>query len=135
MSHAETSKSLQASTFLRRALVLDAVASGATGALMAGGAGLLEGLLNIPPSLMRYAGLFLLPYAAYVAFEGLRAHPSRSGVIAIITANALWAAASIVLLVSGAIAPSLLGMIFVAGQAAVVALFAELQYFGLRRSR
>lgn len=125
----------QASTFLRRALVLDAVASGATGVLMLGGAGLLEGLLNLPPSLMRYAGLFLIPYAAFVAYEGLRADTSRLSVVAIIAGNALWAAGSILLLVSGPVSPTNLGMIFVAGQAFVVALFAELQYFGLRRSQ
>jgi hypothetical protein len=125
----------QASTFLRRALVLDAVASGATGALMLGGAGLLEGLLNLPPSLMRYAGLFLIPYAAFVAYEGLRTHTSRTSVVAIIAGNALWAAGSVLLLIGGPLSPTMLGTIFVAGQAFVVALFAELQYFGLRRSQ
>jgi hypothetical protein len=38
------------------------------------------------------------------------------------------------LLVSGWIAPNVLGVIFVAMQAAVVAVFGELQFIGLRRS-
>jgi hypothetical protein len=50
-----------------------------------------------------------------------------------IVANALWAIASIALLVAGLISPNLLGYAFVIGQAAVVALLGELQYIGLRR--
>ena len=52
------------STLLRYALIGDAVASGATGLLMAGGSGLLAGLLGLPEELLRVAGLVLLPYAA-----------------------------------------------------------------------
>ena len=47
--------------FLRRALVLDALASGATGLLMIAGAGLVEGLLGLPAALLRGAGLVLCP--------------------------------------------------------------------------
>ena len=49
------------SNLLRFALIGDAVASGATGLLMALGAGLLTGLLGLPESLLRIAGLILLP--------------------------------------------------------------------------
>jgi hypothetical protein len=58
----------------------------------------------------------------------------RGAVWAIIAANAVWALASVALLVSGWIAPNVLGVIFVAMQAAVVAVFGELQFIGLRRS-
>jgi len=119
--------------FLRSLLALDAAASGATGLLLIAGAGWLEDLLGLPVALMREAGLILIPYAAFVAFVGMREAIARSAVWAIITANALWAVASGGLLVSGLVAPTALGYAFVIAQAAVVALMGELQYAGLKR--
>lgn len=120
-------------SFLKLTLVADAVASGATGLLLAAGAGFLSGLLALPEPLMRYAGLFLLPYAAIVWWVGSRAEISRANVRLIVAANFAWSAASMVLLASGAISPSLLGSLFVTGQAVVVAAFAILQVMGLSR--
>jgi glucose uptake protein GlcU len=119
--------------FLRRALVLDAVASGATGLMMMAGAGLVEGLLGLPAALLRGAGIVLMPYVAFVIYAGTRETIARPAVWAIIVANALWAAASAFLLVSGWVAPTALGTAFVIAQAVVVALLGELQYVGLRR--
>lgn len=123
----------QSSTFLRRALTLDAAASGATGLLMIAGAGLMEGWLGLPAALLRGAGLVLVPYVAFVVYTGTRETIARSAVWAVIAANGLWAAASALLLVSGWVAPTALGYAFVIAQAAVVALLGELQYTGLRR--
>jgi hypothetical protein len=128
------SNAFQPNTFLRCALLADAVASGATGLLLIAGAGLLEGFLNIPVALSREAGLVLIPYVAFVAYVGTRENIMRGAVWAIIVANAVWALASIALLVSGWIAPNVLGIVFIAMQAAVVAVFGELQFVGLRRS-
>ena len=125
---------LRQNTFLRYALLADAVASGATGLLMIAGADLLTGLLGLPVALMREAGLLLVPYVALVAFVGTRETISRPAVQAIIALNALWAAGSALLLVSGWVAPTALGYAFVIAQAAAVALFAELQVIGLRRT-
>lgn len=123
----------QSSTFLRRALILDAVASGATGLLMIAGAGLIDGSLGLPAALLRGAGLVLVPYVAFVAYVGTREAIARPAVWTVIAANALWAVASALLLVSGWVAPTALGYAFVIGQAVVVALLGELQYVGLRR--
>ena len=123
----------QSSNFLRRALILDALASGATGLLMIAGAGLVEGLLGLPAALLRGAGLVLVPYVAFVVYTGTRETISRSAVWMIIVANVAWAAASALLLVSGWVAPTALGYAFVIAQAVVVALLGELQYMGLRR--
>jgi hypothetical protein len=123
----------RSSTFLRRALLLDAVASGTTGLLLIAGAGLLDGLLGLPVALLRGAGLVLVPYVAFVIWAGTREMISRPAVWAIIAANALWAVASALLLVSGWVAPTALGYAFVIGQAVVVALLGELQCVGLRR--
>ena len=121
------------SPFLRNVLLLDAAASGATAALLIAGAGLLEGLLGLPVALMREAGLILVPYVAFVAWVGTRESVARGAVWAIVAANALWAVASVCLLLSGLVAPTVLGIAFVLAQAAVVALFGELQYAGLKR--
>jgi hypothetical protein len=119
--------------FLRYALIADAAVSGATGLLMIAGAGLLADFLNLPFALLREAGLVLVPYVAFVAYVGTRERISRAAVWAVIAANLLWAAASALLLLSGWIAPNLLGTLFVVVQAVAVALFAELQFMGLRR--
>lgn len=123
----------QSPTFLRRALILDALASGATALLMIAGAGLVESLLGLPAALLRGAGLVLVPYVAFVVYAGTRDIISRSAVWMIIVANMAWAAASALLLVSGWVAPAALGYAFVIAQAVAVALLGELQYMGLRR--
>lgn len=123
------------STFLRRVLLADAVISGAAGLLMFLGAGLLASLLQLPEALLRYAGLILLPWFAFVAYIATRDSPPRSAVWAVIVINTLWVAGSIVLLLSGWVAPNALGVAFVIAQALVVGILAEMQYFGLRRSR
>ena len=60
------------SRLLRRALVLDALASGATGLLTASGARILAGFCNLPESLLTYTGLSLLPFAAIVGLMARR---------------------------------------------------------------
>jgi hypothetical protein len=121
------------SNLLRLALIADAVASGATGLLMLGGAAFLAGLLGLPTDLLRYAGLALLPFVAFVAFVGTRAEISRSAVTLIVIVNAAWVVGSIALLLSGWVAPTVLGYAFVLAQAIAVAILAELQWIGLRR--
>jgi hypothetical protein len=121
------------SMFLRRALLADAVASAATGLLLALGAQYLTELLGLPAALMRYAGMSLLPFAAIVLFVGLRSNPPRAAVLAIIVYNALWTIDSLMLLASGFVNPTMLGAAFVIAQAAAVGAFAMLQWFGLKR--
>lgn len=122
------------SPFLRFALIGDAIASGGTGLLLAGGAGFLTSILGLPEPLLRYAGFFLLPYAAFVGYVGTRVTLSRGMIWAIIIANALWATKSILLLFGGWVSPTTLGTAFVVVQALVVAGFAEAQWIGLRKS-
>lgn len=121
------------SLFLRRVLLLDAVATGATGLLLLGGTGVLHGLLNLPASLMTYAGVFCVLWAALVGFAFSRRELTRGLVWTIIAGNALWTLGSILLLVSGYVAPTWLGYAFVIAQALVVGVFAELQYVGLTK--
>jgi hypothetical protein len=124
----------QPSSFLRLALLADAAVSGVTGLAMMLGAGVVDGLLGVPGVLLRYAGLSLMPFAALVAFLATRENLSRPAAWAVVAYNALWAVDSIVLMASGWIAPTALGYAFIAFQALVVAIFAKLQYIGLRKA-
>jgi hypothetical protein len=120
-------------SFLRQVLLADAALSGATGLLMLLGAGWLAGLLGLPEALLRFAGLSLMPYVAYVVYVATRQPTSRAAIWSVIAANDLWAAASVALLLTGWVSPNALGIGFVLFQAAVVAGLGAVQYVGLRR--
>lgn len=122
-------------TLLRRALQVDAVASAGQGLLMFAEAGVLDEITGLPPDLLRYAGLFLLPYAALVGWMGFKPALPRWLVWTVILGNFAWAAESVLLAFSAWVAPTGLGIAFVLAQAFVVALFAGLQVAGLKRSR
>jgi hypothetical protein len=125
---------IQPSSLLRRAILADAVFSGASAMLLSFGAGALAPLLNLPEALLRETGLFLVAYAALVGWLGTRQAMPKALVWIVIADNAAWTVASIALLFSGAVTPNLLGQTAVAMQAIAVGVFAELQYLGLRRS-
>ena len=122
------------SLFLRRAILADAIFSGASAVLLTFGAGELAPLLNLPEALLRETGLFLVAYAALVGWLGMRPSMPKPRVAIVIAGNAAWTVASIALLFSGAVMPNLLGELFVAVQAIIVGVLAELQFIGLRRS-
>jgi hypothetical protein len=122
------------SPLLRLALLIDAVATAATGLLMFAGGSTVAPLTGLPPALLYYAGLLLLPYAAAVGYLASRVSAPRVCVWAVIAGNAAWTLDSLLLLVTGWVAPTPLGYAFVIGQALAVAAFAELQYVGLRRT-
>jgi hypothetical protein len=122
-------------SFLRLALIADAAVSAFTGLAMILGAGIVDGLLGLPATLLHYAGLSLIPFAAVVGFIATRERPSRPAVWAVIAYNALWAVDSIVLIAGGWLTPTLLGYAFTVAQAIVVSAFAELQYVGMRKWR
>jgi hypothetical protein len=120
-------------TFVRRALIADAAISGSFGVLILLAAGFLEGLLGVPATLLRYAGVLLVPFAALLVYLSSRDTVSPASIWTVIALNTAWIIASGALLVSGVIAPSALGYAFIIAQAVAVAAFVELQYVGLRR--
>lgn len=124
--------SVTVTPFLRNVLALDAVATGATALLMIAGGSLVASLTGLPQPLLFWAGLALVPFVALIAHYARRPRMPRIVMIDVIAINALWVAGSIAILVSGAVQPNLPGYAFVAAQAAVVALFAVLQYRALR---
>ena len=121
------------SLMLRRTLIADAVATGATGVMLAFGAEMLAGLFAVPATLLRYAGVSLLPFAAFLAVLARRESIPSVAVRAVIVANVLWVVDSFLLLLTGWVEPSLLGYAFIVGQALIVAALAEVQHIGLRR--
>ena len=125
---------IQPSLLLRRALLADAVFSGISALLLSLGAGALASLLALPEALLRETGLFLIVYAALVGFLGSRELMPKLAVCLVIGANALWTVDSIALLFTGWVQPNALGQAFVVMQAIAVAVIAELQFVGLKRS-
>ena len=125
---------LRTSTFLRWTLLADAATCVATGLLMTLGSGQLEQFLGLPAGLLRYAGVSLLPFAAFLVYLAKRENLSTQGVWTAIVLNTIWTAASLLILMTGRVAPTELGYTFVIAQALGVAVFAGLEYFGLRKS-
>jgi hypothetical protein len=120
-------------TFLRWALIADAIATGATGLAMFVLAGPLDDLLQVPAGILAPIGLALVPYAAAVAYLGTRESLPRRAVWAVIGCNVVWAVDSVIFAFSGWVEPSALGYAFILAQALIVVAFAELQYVGLKR--
>ena len=123
------------SPFLRRVLIADALISAAAGVVMTLGAGLLNGVLALPVSLLMAAGLALFPWAACLLWLTRKAVVPRAAVWAVIVCNLAWVADSVWVSLGGSFAPSGLGHAFIALQAATVLLLADLEFVGLRRSR
>lgn len=124
---------IDASTFLRRALLADAVFSGVAALGFTFGAGAFATLFNLPEALLRETGLFLIAYTALVGWLARTAVP-RPLVLLVVVGNAAWTVGSIALLFSGAVSPNLAGELMVVAQAIATGVFAEWQYVGLRRS-
>lgn len=124
---------LDMSPLLRRALQADALASGAMGLLLTLAAGPLEELLGLPRALLLGAGIGLLPFALALGWLANRQTLQRAWVWAVLAINAVWVVDSLSLLALGWVEPTLLGKVFVIGQAVAVAVLAELEFFGLRR--
>jgi hypothetical protein len=96
------------SLFLRRAILADAIFSGASAILLTLGAGELAPWLSLPEALLRETGLFLIAYAALVGWLGMRQAMPKPLVVIVIAGNAAWTLASIALLFSGWVNPNLL---------------------------
>lgn len=125
---------IEASTFLRRALLADAVFSGIAALGFTFGAGAFARLFNLPETLLLETGLFLIAYGALVGWLASRASVPNLLVLLVVVGNAAWTVGSIALLLSGAVSPNLAGQLMVVAQAIATGVFAELQYVGLRKS-
>src|SRR5262245_65130316 len=98
------------SSFLRRALIADAIFSGVAALGFSFGAGAFASLFNMPEVFLREVGLFLIAYAAFVGWLGTRQSTMKALVLIVIAGNVAWTLGSIALLFSGGVSPNLLGM-------------------------
>jgi hypothetical protein len=122
------------SRLLRNALRADGILSAITGLAFAAANSGLGMLFGLPSGLLFWSGALLVPYALLVAWLGTRMRIYRPLVFVVIGLNLLWALDSVGLLLSRRVAPTPLGSVFTLGQALIVALVAQLEFVGLRRS-
>ena len=120
---------------LRIALRLDAAASGALGLLGLAAATPLAGLLGPTTGELRATGAFLVGYALALVLIAARPAISRAAAWTVVVGNTLWVLGSIGAVVAGWDTFTALGVAVVLAQAAAVAVFADLQWLGLRRAR
>ena len=125
---------IDASTFLRRALLADAVFSGLAALGFTFGAAAFATMFNLPEALLRETGLFLIAYVALVGWLASRTTVPKPLVLLVVIGNAAWTVGSIALLLSGAVSPNIAGELMVVAQGVATGVFAELQYVGLRKS-
>ncbi|MGY4237731.1 hypothetical protein ACVIIW_006678 [Bradyrhizobium sp. USDA 4449] len=125
---------IDASTFLRRALLADALFSGVAALGFTVGAGTFATVFNLPEALLRETGLFLIAYTALVGWLASRTVVPKPLVLLVVVGNAAWTVGSIAVLFSGTVSPNLAGELMITAQAIATGVFAELQYVGLRKS-
>ena len=118
---------------LRLALRLDALASGALGALSLAAAPTLDPLLGVPTGLLWPVGGALLVWAAAPWLAASRPVVGRPIAWSVIALNALWVAASVLAVAAGWLPLTAPGAVFAIAQAVAVAALAEVQLLGLRR--
>lgn len=119
---------------LRKLLMLDAVTCVVMGAALVATAPWLAGFTAIPAALLFYAGLALMPIAAFMAFIALRPTMPPAAVAAIVLGNVLWVIGSVGLLLGPWITPNAIGYAFIGVQAIAVAGLAALEGMALPRS-
>lgn len=119
---------------LRLVLKLDAVASGALGALSVAASLVMDDLLSTLLALLVLVGAFLVIWAAALWVLASRPQISRTALWSVIGLNLLYAAGAIVVAMVGWFPLSALGTAFVLTQAAAVALVAAAQFYALRRA-
>lgn len=118
--------------YLPLVLRLDAASCAATGLLQLLAAPELAAWFGLSPALLATTGWLLLGVAAYALWASL-APLRRPAVWVMVAGNVAWALGCLDLLFSGAAATGL-GQAWLAFQAAVTLLLAELEWTGLRRA-
>jgi len=124
--------SIAITPFLRNVLYLDAATSGVAAVLCIAGAPFLAPLTGLPEGLLFWAGIVLVPFVTMLLVLARRAAAPRLMLMDVAALNALWVAASFAILAGGLVQPTVFGVIFIVAQALAVALFAALQFAGLR---
>jgi hypothetical protein len=122
------------SLLLRRALLTDATLAAISAFALVVAADPLGDLFSLPSAALRIAGVIFIPFAALAGWLGTRPRVHRTLVFVVIVLNALWAVDSVLILLTKWVETTPLGEMFVIGQALVIAVIAEVEFLGLRRS-
>jgi hypothetical protein len=130
----QTAAAGASTTLLRRILWVDGVSTAASGVLLLAAARPLEDLLGLPVSWAVPLGIGLLGWALAVILVVDHPRIPARHVAFVIGGNALSAAALVLLALTDLVPLTGLGIGFVLLMAAVVAVYAELQFMGLRRA-
>jgi hypothetical protein len=121
------------STPLKAIIAVDAAVCGLSGLGLALDSAFVAGLVGMDAGVVREIGLFLLAYAALLAWLATRPALPRGGVWALVALNVVWAVESALLPVLGWARPDGLGLALLLVQAAGALLVADLQFLALRR--
>ncbi len=115
-------------------LALDGATCAVMGAALLMGPTPIAGATGIPASLLFWAGASLMPIAAFMAISSRAAAVPAWAAFVVIAGNLSWIIASIVLPLTGLIAPNVFGWAFLLGQAIIVAVLTKLEYGALADS-
>ncbi|MFD7664567.1 hypothetical protein [Streptomyces sp. NPDC059788] len=118
---------------LRRVLLIDSWSTFAFGVVLLAGGGLLSEPLGLPVSWSVPFGIAMLGGAAALALIAGYPRVPTGPAVAVVAGNALSCVAMLVLAFSGLLPLTGLGSVFLAIGAVVVAVFAVLEFVGLRR--
>jgi hypothetical protein len=121
--------------YLRQGLLSNATTVLGLAMFMLLGSGLLTHALALPASLLVCAGVMLGAFSILLGTLSLRPAVSAAAIWAVIAANLLWAAESLLLIATGWVQPTRAGAVLLLAQAGVAAMYAGLQFVGLSRSR
>jgi hypothetical protein len=149
MSTSQTSRTMPAQSFqgtalrrsfpaprvLRIALAIDGISCLAMGAGLGLGATELAGPFGLPATLLRAAGVVLLPCAALLGYLASRTLAHSGLVWAVVALNVGWALESVSLLVGSFVQPTILGSAFVLVQAVAVLALAVVEGWANRAIR
>lgn len=125
---------LRPATLLRFSLKLDALVSLASGLLLCGLSTDLARYFSLSPILLFSAGAICFPYAVLLWSLAQRKALARTGVLAIIVGNALWADVALALALGIGADPSPAGQAYLASHVLATGTFALMQALGLRAS-
>jgi hypothetical protein len=122
------------SHFLRNVLRVDALTCAVSGLASLTLADVLAEPLGLSLPLLRGSGAALLLVAAFIAFAAKNTPALRWPVWIVVLGNAVWVLDSVLVVVGDFEHPTTLGTAYVIAQAVVVAVLAELEYMGLRKT-
>ena len=122
------------SRWLQLTLQADGIVGLAVGAVHLLAASLLADWLALPRPLLLGTGAFLLGWGVWLRRLGRAPRVARAAVWAVIIGNMLWVVGALVLLLGGSLVTNVWGSAYLVLHVVLVLAFAELEWFGLRRS-